>query len=45
MDPEAYMKRALKKGVVFTLEDEALLEETKHEKPIAKEEKIDYYLK
>jgi hypothetical protein len=45
MDPEAYMKRALIKGVVFTPEDEAIFEGQKAVKPIRCEEKIDYYLK
>jgi hypothetical protein len=45
MDPEAYMKRALNKGVVFTAEDEALFEGMKTIKPIRCEEKIDFYMK
>ena len=45
MDPEAYMKRALNKGVVFTSEDEALFEGLKSVKPVRCEEKIDFYMK
>jgi hypothetical protein len=44
-DPEAYMRRALNKGVVFTREDEAILEEQKTAKPTRVDEKIDYYTK
>lgn len=45
MDPEAYMKRALSKGVVFTTEDEAIFEGFNVLKTARSEEKIDYYLK
>jgi hypothetical protein len=45
MDPEAYMRRALNKGVVFSAEDEALLEEQVHPKQTRQEEKIDFYMK
>jgi hypothetical protein len=45
MDPEAYMKRALNKGVVFTPEDEAIFENQQAEKQGRQEEKIDYYTK
>ena len=45
MDPEAYMKRALSKGVVFTSEDEALHEEQKAAKHLRENEKLDIYLK
>ncbi len=45
MDPEAYMKRALNKGVVFTLEDEAILEGRKSVKEIRENEKLDFYIK
>jgi|WetSurMetagenome_2_1015567.scaffolds.fasta_scaffold145379_1 hypothetical protein len=45
MDPEAYLRRALNKGVVFTAEDEALLEEQAHPKQMRQEEKIDFYTK
>jgi hypothetical protein len=44
MDPEAYMKRALNKGVIFTAEDEALLEEQENPKQRRQEEKIDFYM-
>jgi len=45
MDPEAYMRRALNKGVVFSAEDETLLEEQVHPKQTRQEEKIDFYMK
>ena len=45
MDPEAYMKRALNKGVVFAAEDEAFFEEQKTLKELRGEETIDFYLK
>jgi hypothetical protein len=45
MDPEAYMRRALNKGVVFSAEDKALLEEQEHPKQTRQEEKIDFYMK
>jgi hypothetical protein len=44
MDPEAYMKRALSKGVVFTVEDEAAFEAQKAVRRLRPEEQIDYYL-
>ena len=44
MDPEAYMKRALNKGVVFNPEDEAIFEEQNAPKQIRAEEKIDHYM-
>lgn len=43
MDPETYMKRALNKGVIFTPEDEVMLEMRKAGKPIRPEGKIDFY--
>ena len=45
-DPEAYMKRALNKGVVFAPEDEALFDEQgqKVTKKYRASEKIDYYI-
>jgi hypothetical protein len=45
MDPEAYMRRALNKGVVFTAEDEAVFEGMSTAKPARSEETIDHYLK
>jgi len=44
MDPEAYMRRALNKGVVFSAEDEAIFEGLNIGKASKKEERIDYYL-
>jgi len=45
MDPEAYMKRALNKGAIFTSEDEAILEERKIAKQIRENERLDHYIK
>ncbi|MCW4009639.1 MAG: hypothetical protein NWF05_03345 [Candidatus Bathyarchaeota archaeon] len=45
MDPEAYMKRALSKGVIFAAEDEAAFEAQKTVRPVRVEEQIDYYLR
>jgi len=44
MDPEAYMKRALNKGVVFTPEDEAILEERKVVRQLQENERLDHYI-
>jgi hypothetical protein len=38
------MKRALSKGVVFTVEDEAAFEAQKAVRRLRPEEQIDYYL-
>ena len=43
MDPEAYMKRAMQRGVVFTPEDQAILNEKKP-RIIQENEKLDYYM-
>ena len=45
MDPEAYMKRALNKGVVFTSEDQALFEAQNAAKQVRENQKLDPYLK
>jgi hypothetical protein len=45
MDPEAYMKRALQKGVVFTVDDEAIIEGQKQQHKFHLEEELDYYMK
>ena len=46
MDPQTYMKRALHKGVLFTLRPEPSVEHAKAAEPkIRDEEKIDYYAK
>jgi hypothetical protein len=41
MDPEAYMKRALRKGLIFT--DGEILGEAKDTKKLRAEEELDYY--
>jgi hypothetical protein len=45
MDPEAYMKRALHKGVMFTLNEEPAIRQVKAAKPVRDDEKLDYYSK
>jgi hypothetical protein len=45
MDPDAYMKRALHKGVIFTLKDEALIDRLKTAEQGRDDEKLDYYTK
>ncbi len=45
MDPEAYMKRALHKGVIFTLKEEPLIKRTKPHPPPCPIEKLDKYIK
>lgn len=44
MDPGAYMKRAVHKGTMFTI-DEPLVEQVKTALPIRDNEKLDYYTK
>jgi hypothetical protein len=44
MDPETYMNRALNKGVVFTAEDEATLEEKNAVKQPHANEMLDHYM-
>ncbi|MCW4019500.1 MAG: hypothetical protein NWF00_12625 [Candidatus Bathyarchaeota archaeon] len=44
MDPEAYMKRALNKGVVFTPTEEAVLEARKAPRQAPKNEQLDHYI-
>jgi hypothetical protein len=43
MDPDAYMKRALHKGVIFTLKDEAIIDRLKTAEQGRDDEKLDYY--
>ncbi len=43
MDPEVYMKRALHKGVIFTLKEEHLTEHPKQFPPPRPSEKLDKY--
>jgi hypothetical protein len=45
MDAEAYMKRALHKGVVYTGKDEDLIDKLKPPKQTRNDEKLDYYTK
>lgn len=45
MDPEAYMKRVLYKGVIFTLKEEPLKEYPKQFSPKRPSEKLDKYFK
>ncbi len=45
MDPEAYMKRALHKGVIFTLKDEAVIDQLKIVEEKRDDERLDYYTK
>jgi hypothetical protein len=45
MDPEAYMKRALHKGVIFTLKDEAAINLLRTTEEKREDEKLDYYTK
>jgi hypothetical protein len=45
MDPAAYMKRALNKGVLFTLKGKPLSEHGKPAKPVREDEKLDFYSK
>jgi hypothetical protein len=45
MDPDTYMKRALHKGVIFTLKDEAIIDRLKTAEQGRDDEKLDYYTK
>lgn len=45
MDPEAYMKRALHKGVIFTLKEEPIIKRAKTHTPPCLGEKLDKYIK
>ncbi len=44
MDPESYMKRALKKGLIFT-DEEVTLGDQARARMVRAEEELDYYLK
>jgi hypothetical protein len=43
MDPETYMKRALHKGVIFRVKDDAIIERLKASGKRRDDEKLDYY--
>ncbi len=45
MDPGTYMKRAVNKGVMFSLKRDPLSEHGKPAQPIRADEKLDYYTK
>jgi hypothetical protein len=45
MDPETYMKRALQKGVLFSVEDEAIIERLRALEKRREDEKLDFYTK
>jgi len=44
MDPEAYMKRALYKGVIFTLKEEPMMEHPKNFRQQRPSERLDKYI-